>query len=65
MVTADYTDEEKLNEITRELAMRKKVYPGLIARGSLTMANASRQIDIMRAIANDYRPDRLPLGDPP
>lgn len=63
MVTADYTDEEKLQELNRELGWRRKVFPKRVAEGKLTLADAARQIDIMKAIAEDYRPDRLPLGD--
>lgn len=51
---AEFTAREKLEEADREVAMRRKVYPKQIARGDLSMAKANRQIEIMRAIAQDY-----------
>jgi hypothetical protein len=52
---AEFTAREKLAEIEREIAMRKRVYPGLIAKGALTLVKANRQIEVMRAIAQDYQ----------
>jgi len=68
-----FTNAEKLAELERELAMRKRTYPGLIGRGVLTLRQASNQMDILREIASDYRsqnadqrsltfPDGSPLG---
>jgi hypothetical protein len=37
-------------EATRELALRRAVYPGLVARGKLKQAEAQRRIDLMDAI---------------
>lgn len=48
------TRAEKRAEALREVQMRRHVYPGQIARGRLTDAQAARQIAIMQAIADDY-----------
>jgi len=41
-------------ETPTHVGLRKRVYPGQIAKGTLTHKKAARQIDIMRAIAHDY-----------
>lgn len=51
----EFTREEKLKEIEREISQRQWVYRGLVARGKLKQATADRQIAIMSAVANDYR----------
>jgi hypothetical protein len=51
----NYSAAEKLKEIEREVIMRRKVYPGLIARGSLSIGAAEQRIAIMQQIAEDYR----------
>ena len=51
----EYTDLDKLTEIEREIRMRQKVYPGLIAKNTITQKMAKKQIAIMEAIAEDYR----------
>ena len=50
----EYTNDEKLKEIAREIAMRRNVYPKWIASGRLKPEAADRQIAIMVAIAKDY-----------
>jgi hypothetical protein len=49
-----FTVEEKLTEVKRELALRRAVYPKMIAEGRLTINKASWCIDVMRAIERDY-----------
>lgn len=44
----------------RELAMRRRVYPGLVARGKMTDVQAHREIAMMEAIARDYEPTPCP-----
>jgi hypothetical protein len=34
----------------REVGLRKNVYPGMIARGKISMAKADREIAVMEAI---------------
>jgi len=48
-------DHAKLKELEREIALRRWVYPRLIAKGQLSEQGAARAIEIMRAIADDYR----------
>jgi hypothetical protein len=55
MTVIRFSTAEKLAEIEREIAMRRRTYPGLIARGTLTMRQASTQMDILREVAADYR----------
>jgi cell fate (sporulation/competence/biofilm development) regulator YlbF (YheA/YmcA/DUF963 family) len=50
-----YTDADKLKEIEREIAMRRKIYPSWIAQNRLSYAAAERQLKILEAIAEDYR----------
>jgi hypothetical protein len=50
-----YSAADKLHEVEREIAMRKRVYPSMIVKGSLSEAAAQRQIAILREIAEDYR----------
>jgi hypothetical protein len=61
----NFTATEKLEELEREISVRKRVYPRFIAQGSLSLNLASRRIDILRAIAHDYfqqtLDDQLPL----
>ena len=45
---------EKLKELERELAMRRRVYPGLIERGKLTEDKADRQIKVLESVIADY-----------
>jgi hypothetical protein len=48
------TAAEKAKEARREVAMRRRVYPGWVGGGKLSQAAADRQIAIMQAIADDY-----------
>lgn len=51
----DMTNAEKLTCALRELAMRKRVYPGLVQRGSMTEVQAQHELAAMEAIVDDYR----------
>jgi antibiotic biosynthesis monooxygenase (ABM) superfamily enzyme len=48
------TSAEKAKEARREVAMRRRVYPGWVSSGKLSPAAADRQIAVMQAIAEDY-----------
>lgn len=48
-------DQAKLKELEREIRLRRKVYPRLIAEGKMHQASADFQTEIMIAIADDYR----------
>lgn len=52
---SDYTAAEKLEELERELKMRRRVYPRWIAERRMTAALMNRRIGILEAIAADYR----------
>ena len=49
------TRDEKIAELTREIAMREQVYPRRVAEKKMTQAKADRQIAVMRAILEDVR----------
>ena len=46
---------EQAEAAQRELAMRHRVYPGLVKRDRMTGAEAAREIDLMRAIRDTLR----------
>jgi hypothetical protein len=49
-----FTDKEKLDELTREIEMRRRVYRWQVRNGKLSEEQAQRQIDLMIAIKMDY-----------
>jgi hypothetical protein len=49
------TARDKLKCIERELSYRRRVYDRLIERGKMTERQAVREIELMEAIAADYR----------
>ena len=55
----DYTDEEKFRCAERELKMRRRAYPRWVELGKMRQEVAEREIAIMEAIAEDYRPKGL------
>lgn len=48
------SDEEKLGCLRRELKMRERVYPSLIARDKMTADKSEYELSVMRAIILDY-----------
>ncbi|GIV82554.1 MAG: hypothetical protein KatS3mg051_1908 [Anaerolineae bacterium] len=48
------TLQDKIEELRRELQHRDRVYPRLIARGTLSAEQAARQIKVLQAILADY-----------
>jgi hypothetical protein len=50
----EFTREEKLKEVAREIALRRRVYPNRVLTRRLTQQQADRQIAIMLEIAKDY-----------
>ncbi len=50
----EFTQQEKLKEISRELAMRERVFPMMMRTGKLTQDEADRRIAILKEIAKDY-----------
>jgi len=49
-----YTRAQKRAEISRELSMRRKVYPRQVASGRMSEEEAESHIRIMEAIWDDY-----------
>jgi hypothetical protein len=61
MLTADqrpawrgYTAHQLQRCAERELGWRRKVYPNRVLTGRLSQTKAAMEIDMMRAIAEDY-----------
>jgi hypothetical protein len=46
---------DKLQCAERELKYRRRVYGRLIERGKMSQREADRELELMEAIANDYR----------
>lgn len=51
-----YTDEDKFRCAERELKLRRRAYPRWVELGKMDAKVAEREIAIMEAIAEDYRP---------
>jgi hypothetical protein len=49
-----FTETDKLACAKRELKFRERVYPRLIDTGKMTATLAARELDLMRAIVDDY-----------
>jgi hypothetical protein len=49
------TARDKLKCIERELVFRHRVYDRLVERGKMTKRQAERELELMEAIAADYR----------
>jgi len=45
----------KLACIEREIKMRERVYPRWVAAGKMSQEKADLELEVMRAIAEDYR----------
>ncbi len=56
---SDFTIDDKIREIRRELAMRKNLYPKWVAAGKMKADHADRLIAIMQAIHDDYINSKL------
>lgn len=60
---APVSHEQKRAAIEREIAMRRKVYPQRVERGTMTEDEAAWELEAMLAVADDYeRPTELPEG---
>jgi len=58
------TTEDKRAVLRREIAMRRRVYPGWVRAGRMTQAEADREMAVMTAILADYRSRDLFDGMP-
>jgi hypothetical protein len=54
MTAPQFSFEQKLEAIKRELSYRRHVYERRVANGQMTRALADRQIRIFEEIADDY-----------
>lgn len=54
-----FTDDHKYLALKREIAMRRRVYSGLVDTGRMTEAQSEAGIAVMEAIADDYAPPDL------
>ena len=45
----------KLACIQREIKMRERVYPRWVASGTMSQEKADLELEVMRAIAEDYK----------
>ena len=50
----DVTLHHKIDELKRELKMRRRLYPRWVEKGTLNPVDADIRIKILRAILNDY-----------
>ena len=50
----DFTKDEKIAALDREIALRQRVYPRLIRQGRMLESDADREIMLMTAIRDDY-----------
>ena len=64
MMTTPVSTVEKLKAAERELAMRRAAYPKWVGSGRMTHDKATREIDIMAAIVEDYRARLWDEADP-
>jgi hypothetical protein len=55
MPRPEFTIEEKLKCVERELGMRRRVYSYRVANGKMTRQEADREIDLMASIVEDYK----------
>jgi hypothetical protein len=49
------TKSDKLACIEREIKMRETVYPRWVTESRMSQTKADRELEVMRAIAEDYR----------
>lgn len=49
------SDKYKIRELNRELALRKRLYPGWVRSNQMTEEQAKTQIEILEAIVQDYK----------
>jgi hypothetical protein len=52
---ATFTNHDKLACVRREADLRKRVYASLVRNGRMSPEKAKWEIDVMEAIAADYR----------
>jgi hypothetical protein len=51
---SEFSDADKLKSLKRELFLRERVYPRRIAERKMTEQQAQHELEIMKAIVEDY-----------
>jgi hypothetical protein len=51
----DVTLGEQIAAVQREIGMRERVYPGLVAKGKMKLDESERQIAAMKAVLETLR----------
>lgn len=54
-MTPEFTREEKVSELAREVAMRRNVYAGQVRKGKMTQVESDRRVGIMEAVLDDIK----------
>ena len=55
-----YTLTQKIAALERELRLRFRVYPRRVERGTMTQNVAMHEINVLKAILDDYHKQRDP-----
>lgn len=50
----EFTLDQKIAALSRELAFRKRVYARQVLEGRMPQQNADKEIGVMKAILDDY-----------
>ncbi len=58
-----FTNQEKADEVRREVGYRQRVYARLVSEGKMHYTEQQRRIGIMQAILDDYQ--KLDAADRP
>ena len=56
------TVEDKLRCVFRELKQRQRDYPGQVAEGRISQAQAARELAVMECVVLDYKASTRGLG---
>lgn len=61
---AEFTIDEQIEEVKREIAMRERVYPRWIQDGKMKQAAADRQIAAMKSVLETLQAEKERRGLP-
>lgn len=59
----EFTNEQKHKAALREIMQRRRVYPRLVGKGSMTQKQMDYEIAVMTEIAGEYR-ERMDADSP-
>lgn len=57
--------EDEIQELEREVSLRKRVYPRWVFQGRISQAKADRQIAVMQSIINRLKATPSPVRPGP